>query len=115
MCDTVQIKQFVYGITARLSCLPAPQCSSVAEQLLLCIYKPLCFTSLVCCYSSRPDQENYPQHCELPDYVIVALLKREALLNEVRAHTVKIQKLFEMERMNSLQTKQLQVHAIACL
>ncbi len=47
--------------------------------------------------------------CELPDHVVVAILKREALLNRVRLHTVQIQDIVGKERLRSAQTKQCQV------
>lgn len=52
--------------------------------------------------------------CELPDHVVAALLEREALLNKVRVHTVKIQQILDRDRLRSLQTKQLQVYAVRC-
>lgn len=52
--------------------------------------------------------------CELPDHVVVALLKREALLTRVRLHTARIQQIMNRERLTSLQTKQLQVQGMTC-
>ena len=53
--------------------------------------------------------------CELPDHVVVVLLKREALLTRVRLHTARIQQIISAERLLSLQTKQLQVCGMTCL
>ena len=47
--------------------------------------------------------------CELPDHVVVALLRREALLVRVQLHAARTQSLLSQERLIPLQTKQHQV------
>ena len=70
----------------------------------------LCVTALLK-YRPRLDREMNMHPCELPDHVVVALLKREALLNRVRLHAVQIQHIISNERLRHLQTKQCQVCA----
>lgn len=50
------------------------------------------------------------QPCELPDHVVVALLKREALFNRARLHTAQIQTRVAKEHLRSVRTKQCQVN-----
>lgn len=64
--------------------------------------------------SPRPNREKNQYSCELPDDVVVALLKREALLARVRMHTVKIQQILDKELLRHLQTKQNQVRTSKC-
>lgn len=47
--------------------------------------------------------------CELPDHVVIVLLKREALLTRVKLHTIGVQQIIATECLRSLQTKQSQV------
>ena len=68
----------------------------------------------VCCCSPRPHREKNQYPCELPDNVVVALLKREALLVRVKVHTIQIQQIMDKERLRHLQTKQNQVQTSKC-
>ncbi|KAL0028774.1 hypothetical protein WJX79_006642 [Trebouxia sp. C0005] len=58
--------------------------------------------------SPRRDREKNMQPCELPDHVVVALLKREALFNRARLHTAQIQTRVAKEHLRSVRTKQCQ-------
>ena len=68
-----------------------------------------------CCCSPRPDKEKNTHPCELPDHVVIALLRREALLVMVRVHTLKLQHLMDKEHLRHLQAKQSQVRPIRCI
>ena len=68
-----------------------------------------------CCCSPRPDKEKNQHPCELPDHVVIALLRREALLVMVRVHTLKIHHLMDKEHVRHLQAKQSQVCPIRCM
>ncbi len=59
--------------------------------------------------SPRPDREKNMYPCELPDHVVVALLKREALFHRARLHTAQIRSLVAKERLRTVRTKQCQV------
>ncbi len=59
--------------------------------------------------SPRPDREKNIYPCELPDHVVVAVLKREALFHRARLHTVQIQIRVAKERLRTVRTKQCQV------
>lgn len=67
------------------------------------------FSRNFCDCSPRPDREKEMHPCELPDHVVVALLKREALLARVQLHVAQIQGLESQERLITMQTKQHQV------
>ncbi|DBA83927.1 TPA: hypothetical protein ACH3X1_006427 [Trebouxia sp. C0004] len=58
--------------------------------------------------SPRPDREKNMYPCELPDHVVVALLKREALFHTARLHTAQMETLAAKERLRTLRTKQSQ-------